>query len=347
MLNRLKPHSFLILVLLFVGCLCACTESITTSSVGYIEKEGEHPGNLKQEESPIWIDSKNGELFVRAFYTDSSTYQEKIVAIGSDGVRTVSELDYDIVNVAMYGGYFYFTTCFEDSYQLNCIDVATGENTFLTETNLSIYTPIILKDDGIVYYPDGNYKDRFLPIYGNSCDNAIQMKQEYTIGGRTYSYNSFGELKLHDSAGEDTLIATMSQQADPLIYNDGLLLHTKNPGVLLSYLSPDGTMTDLFSVESEYVRSTLNFHGNQVFLSVMRVQLGPMQLGYVPYEEDDVSGTYRINMDDYSVTKISDAFYRGIYIFNSKHLYCVANTDHVVMTDFDGNVLQTIIGSEP
>ena len=330
-----------ILIITFFGC----ATPVTTSSIEYIEVEGDHPANMLQYNSSAWLDVVNGELCIYLFNAEDDDFQNKIVSVGLNGISTAKKIDRDAYAAAMYGGYFYYYRV-DDAYTnyLYCMNITTGETTYLEKTDGSIFHPTFLNDSSVICFPNGDSKECFALIQRNSCTGELNQAQEYAVGEQTYRFTNYGELMLCNTEGENILITQANPLFDPIICGGGLLIHTGNSENLLSFLSSDGTLTALFSTESDFVRSTVNFHDDQVFLSVLCEQWGPGKKGMIPYEKDNVSGTYRIDMNNYSATKISDIYYEGIYIFNGKQLYCVDDSGNVVMTDFTGHIQQEIVG---
>ena len=78
-------------------------------------------------------------------------------------------------------------------------------------------------------------------------------------------------------------------------------------------------------------------------MSLLRYEkLGPLALGGVRYEDDQVEGTYRVNLDDFSVRKISNEIYNGLYYFGGDCLYACDQNCNIYRLGLDGNVLETL-----
>ena len=63
----------------------------------------------------------------------------------------------------------------------------------------------------------------------------------------------------------------------------------------------------------------------------------------VGFENDNVKGTYRINLDDYSMEKISDMIFDGMFIFDDAGIFACDENNKVYKLDFDGNVIKRLL----
>ena len=55
------------------------------------------------------------------------------------------------------------------------------------------------------------------------------------------------------------------------------------------------------------------------------------------------SGTFRIDTEDFSVEKISDYVYDGLFIFDNESIFACDTGKNIYQLDMDGRVLKTVI----
>lgn len=333
--RKAKPILSIILAVLMI-LISGCEPSF--AKVAYIEKNGEHPANVLQS-TGVRMDVIDGELVLNISKT--------ILSVDKEGNEyLIAELPSDALIETMYDGYVYYSLVNKQNgtyYDLYCCDMATGETVFLAGKSFSHYPPTILGNDSEIYFPCDNVRNEVLVVQGASCSELLRLEQKYVVGEKTYFVNSEDELEYEDASGNRILIRELSDATKLVPWGDGLLIYKNQPDIPLTYLSGDGTLTDLFVSESVYVDSSLNFHEDQAFFSIQRYRMGDKNKGLAHYENDEISGTYRIDLEDLSATKISDDFYRSIYIFNESSLFCVDINGSIVMTDFDGKVIQVVM----
>ena len=122
---------------------------------------------------------------------------------------------------------------------------------------------------------------------------------------------------------------------------EGLLIHNETNGDFLYFVEADtGNAVALYTAECIYAYSAVNVYGDNAYLSFVRyTQWGPLGLGGQVSEDDELNGTYRISLKDYSVTKISDEIYNGLFIFDDSGIYACNSDGQICKLDFNGNVL--------
>ena len=67
-----------------------------------------------------------------------------------------------------------------------------------------------------------------------------------------------------------------------------------------------------------------------------------IQQRFVGFEEDKLSGTYRIDLTDFSTEKISDTVFTGMYIFNDSEIYACDKYYRMYRLAFDGSVIESM-----
>ena len=328
-------------LLVFLG---GCKDNI--SPTPYIEISGDHPGNIMQTYRTRLLDVIDGDLVVFTFDNGYFTDPD-IIRINSKGYESIRSIDSDYNGMCMYDGFLYYFSLNYDGYdndRLYSLDLETGTEIFLGEFDCAISSPTFLARGASPSLVFGEERECY-PVEGGVFAKEEPCSQSYEIGNRTYTVGNSGELLTNDPSGKIVEVAS-GYNAVYLPYSEGLLIFRQNSNKVLSYLNPDGSITDLVNVDAYHVISSFNYHENLIFVSYLRLQSGESGIGLRRIEGDLESGTYRIDMNDNTVTKISNESYVGIYIFNDKHLYCVDINSNIFQVDFDGNVVQTIVAEE-
>jgi hypothetical protein len=113
-------------------------------------------------------------------------------------------------------------------------------------------------------------------------------------------------------------------------------------GKIAYYISSEGEIVSLLpEMESDRIASTVSVYGDYVFISFIRMRYVADVLP-MAYKNDTLSGTYRIDMQDLSVTKITDQHFYSMFIFDDTGIFG-NNSSGMYKIDFDGNVILTIV----
>ena len=124
---------------------------------------------------------------------------------------------------------------------------------------------------------------------------------------------------------------------------NGILIHNAiSPDMLYFVDGVSGEIIELFSVDAERTISAVNVYNEFVYLSFLRY-LDYDQMWFGLYKNDSLSGTYRISLTDYSVEKISDIVYDGLFIFDDSGIFACDRKNNVYKLDFEGNLIMTLL----
>jgi hypothetical protein len=126
----------------------------------------------------------------------------------------------------------------------------------------------------------------------------------------------------------------------------GLVVHcsgySKGGKQHLYLIQPTGEAVELLSFPCLYSVSAINIFEDKLYYSIQRYEKYG-EIGMTRYEDDEVEGTYIINLTDLSAEKISDMIFDGLYIFDNSGIYACDEHCSVYKLDFDGNVIDTLI----
>ena len=208
-----------------------------------------------------------------------------------------------------------------------------------------------------------NYsKDSPHMLYENGSYRDVEAKSVgYEIQGKTYCLEYSQEkdeveIVSYDRADNRevlTVFPEWSSAIDLIPCDYGLLLHNyedsyKGPdGVLYLVDKETGEIRELFNIPGMSSESSVNVWGKYVFISLKRWEgWSDTGKGMKRFENDQLEGTWRIDLTDGSKVKISDTIYTGLYIFDDSGIFAcnkpMWNTN-LYKLDFDGNVLFQIL----
>lgn len=334
-----------------LALLCGCNRneiSYTTSEI-CVTVEGEHPANDFQWEANANLYAYDGRLYYMLGWGEniSATTAWKLGVL-ADGTGKILE-DYRGrgVEVAFEdGAAYYLDVDFKKNVSvLHCYDLVSGETTKLDAQapmlNLAPYL-YYLGSDGVRYLISSYEEGTGYPIQGITAGVLQRIPLDYCIGQTTYT-NTWSEHVIRkDADGTSTILEFGAGRECLIPYRDGLLVLNVSTGNSLHYIDREGTIIPLFETDAPHSVSTVNFHENYVFLSLQRYTEWFDNNGNIA-ENDEISGTYRIDMRDYSTEKISDAAYDGLFIFNGSGIYATDRFANVYQLDFDGEVIEQLI----
>ena len=169
---------------------------------------------------------------------------------------------------------------------------------------------------------------------------------QYLLGEKVYSLKreSSSDSELY-CQGEDISNQLGNGNYRALIpFQDGLILINDGYGNLLYYINADGIQAIFPEFPCMCSESSVNFYENYVFVSFKRWEsYDESGLGLSSFENDTLEGTYRIDMTDRSIKKISDSIYNGMFIFDDSGIFCTNSSGDICKIDFAGNSLIQIV----
>ena len=317
-----------------------------------------HHGNHVQHESTVLMACLNNKLY---FYShqdsiwNSTGYDGFLSVFESSGIRQVYEINGNVF--AILNGYVYYdqqTT--EDFDRVVCsYDFVLGQESTISTISRDTLDGISSRDclvteAGTVFVSSvNNSRVVYYPINNTTIGDPEVQPEVYYYGANKFTvardihgninivcYSSDGERHAyHDKLpeGRKTVIPC----------DNGLVIHNEYYGNLVYYIDgTTGELVELFTVPCDHSTSALNVHEQYVFLSFKRYADYNAIWGS-RYNNDSIEGTYRINLEDYSVLKISDQIYNGMFIFDDTGIFDCNDKCNIYKVDFDGNVIMTLL----
>lgn len=248
------------------------------------------------------------------------------------------------------------------SYLCDTLEMNPDDLFFLMCPSMRFISPdsFLLSKESPLFAEDSEYG--VCQLYENGSYRDVEAKSVgYEIQGKTYclEYSQVKdevEIVCYDCVGNREALNILSEWSgtiDLIPCDYGLLVHNYeeryvgSDGVLYLVDKETGEIRELFNIPGMSSESSVNVWGKYVFISLKRWEgWSDTGKGMKRFENDQLEGTWRIDLTDGSKVKISDTIYTGLYIFDDSGIFAcnkpMWNT-YLYKLDFDGNVLFQIL----
>ena len=244
-------------------------------------------------------------------------------------------------------GQFYY---YESDDRLFSYDVVSGEKKEILQLGSKYFSGNYYLDDNGIFRIIADEDVGLCYLIEDGIITGTEEGKtwgEYRLGTQVYSLKSKSSTdhELYCQGRDITDQLARGNERVLLPYQDGLLLINGGYGNLLYFIDADGKITSIFpEFPCMCSTSSINFYDNYIFLSFKRWKsYDKSGLGLNSYENDTLEGTYRIDMTDGTIQKISDEIYNGMFIFDDSGIFCTNRYGDICKIDFDGNLLISIV----
>lgn len=317
-----------------------------------IPQAAKNISNYRQKYASVGLFAHDGELYFVFYGGDNAPKNMGKLGVLRDGqAQFFSGLQRNFSKTILWEGSAYYSWASNGiSRQVLCrFDLQSDETTELVGRPVSLDgSPYFgVGCDGVLYYVDDQELATGYPILGETAGELTDIPGTYELDGSIYSGNWVLGSTLSKTAPDGTVTEVPLGEGESwfLPYKDGILAMNLTKGNILHYIDKNGTITELFSNECGYGKMAVNSWEDYVFVSIQRYEKYSGNSRGEPYEKDTESGTYRIDMKDLSVEKISDHVYDGLYIFSEGEIFACDKNSNVDKLDFDGKLLLSAISS--
>ena len=336
-----------------MGCLCAVLLIGIFGLVRYMNRSSQqpvtvvqtqyHPANYKQRSSYVSMGIYHQNLYA-CIYRDGALYV--LTPDGFDYQARIEGINYGIND----SGIYYSTTTDTGQTMIYLMDISSGERTHLIASDFSVgdySNNYYYSEKGTLHIAADRGKTVYYAIDGKSVERSNEIGESFHMNGCTYMLEGrLGDYQVVflDQSGEYHSLEEEIPYGDKSIIpcDQGLLVHNEGQGDLLYLIEKaSGEVIELFTVECMDSISAVNVHGDYAYLSFKRYEKHG-EIGMLSYENDTLEGTYRISLTDYSVEKISDDIYNGLFIFDDNGIYACNIDTEIYKLDFDGNRIMKI-----
>lgn len=330
-----------------------------TNSPVFIPDSEVNLTNFRQTNASVDLFVQQNELLF-VFLGGRTVYDYSPENIGKLGVLRDGQAQYfrnlqeNSSEMLVWEGYVYYKWISSDAYTyltLHRFDLRDGTSNeiescrshiFMSNQNFSVGI------DGVPYYVSDSNAAKGYPILNGEAGELTNIPCTYELGDHVYYGNWVigGSLSEMDATGKGQDVPLGGGKEWFLPYGGGLLVMNLTNGNTLHYIDENGTITELFRDDCDYGVMAVNSWGNYVFVSIQRYEMKEGRSNHYLYENDTQSGTYRIDMQDFSIKKISDNAYNGLYIFSEGEIFACDRNSNVDKLDFNGTHLMDIIMSK-
>lgn len=320
------------------------------------------PANIKQPNSVVQIGVCGGTLFIvpgKGSGIPGTKYQSCLCAF-EDG-SLVKRMDLRRKGLSaelLHGGCAYFSSEHSPLVLYGC-SLKSGELRELyslkdlPDPQYRAFTGNRFQtEDGALCFPVLRFSEpeqwcvRVAEDRAASCE---AVTEHYLLGDRLYyltSENNLDKIYCIDAEGQESELPLEDARNRSLIRTDhGLLIHNRSSygrGVMLYYVTEAGELIELFAAPQLSSVSAVTVYHDTVYFSFMRTEKYG-SIGELGFENDELIGTWRISLADYSAEKLSDRIYDGMYIFDDTGIYACDCYCDIYKLDFDGNIMDTLM----
>ena len=207
-------------------------------------------------------------------------------------------------------------------------------------------------EDGALFFPVislANEEQVVVCVKGNEASGYKPTAETYRLGDREYYLKRedvYDTVYCKGTDGQEYKLPLEHALERSIIRTDhGILIHNMRSfgrGVMLYYVTEEGALIELFMAPQLSSVSAVTVYHDIVYLSFIRSEKYG-KIGELGFDNDNLSGTWRINLTDYSAIKLSDKIYNGLYIFDDTGIYACDNSCSIYKLDYDGLVIDTLM----
>ena len=367
-----KQLSILIVVVLILAVFSSCSESTFRAndvSVS-VKSNGFSYANSKQDCMGIEMQVIDESLYL--YMPRQDAYLEPSVFVF--GKNSVSKMENVLItnrfktlwndHLRGFGnGYMYIERYpgkateihYPKKAELICYDLVTGEMSTLLSTEDASSLNTAFDENGGFYCSirenNSGKEKRYQGIQGNRLMEQMVKKPDLRSGTVSEVLKAYNEhTQMLSDRQLDCALDTFEAfgiNSECILYpcSSGWLVYLNHNTMPLCLVSSDGSVSKVFEIECFASICSFNIYGNQSYFSFRRYEKwdDSMQYYLEPYENDTISGTYRIDLTDFSTTKISDNSYRGLFIFDDSSVFAVDKDYGVYQLDANGNLMNTLV----
>lgn len=357
------------IIILLLLSSCKSTASRVNDVPVSVGSDHFNLSNVRQKNTDIKMQTINGKLYA---YLPGNGNEKPSVYVFDDKGSSLMEnilisnryqpLWNDVV-LGFGNGYMYVKrhsgkdheSAYPEQADLMWFDLATGANGILTKTEKAAYVDTLFDENGDFYISTGEIspgkEKRYQKVLKKTLLSDIFPQPDARTGTVSEVLEKYNDIvQMLDEKQLNSALESVEELGLDgyrcVLYprSDGWLIHISTGSTPLCFVASNGVVTSVFEYACMDSASSFNYYGDYGFLSVKRYeQWDSMNYRLLPYENDTISGFYRINLTNYTAEKISDVNYRGIFIFDKTSLFVCDNNGGIYQLDSNGNVMTTLV----
>lgn len=329
---------------------------IGTGFESFLSDENYIPNNC-QHQADIWLGVYKNQLLLyrQCEYSSKKTaYDGWLCALTDGQIEKITKLgnETDVHMIGLYQQFLYYWVYGEEENDsLLCYDLDAREERLLFSGNACSARTTHIDASGAFFIPlemdDRNAPQQFVRVLDGQVLSVSTEKVYNQIGDLRYRntilHPEYTErvvvIDEHQSEEEITLGIAKSRTVMSSPY--GAIVHNEGYSQLLYLIQSAESVECLFEVPCMSSESAVTVVDEYVFISLKRFE-GYQDIGLRRYENDEVEGTYMINLTDYSSVKINDGIYSGLYYFGGEYLFATDEYGCVYLIGFDGEIKESV-----
>lgn len=351
----------MVIVLLSVGASLASCVSVTNQTV-FVSPSVENRPLIIQDQANLWLGCWEGWVYVYPVYhplTFGATAQY-LSRLEPGRLRKISKLMVagetflDVTTIAgQIGSELYFFSTADDKCSLYMMNIDTGKTETVWNGQQRISRNDMFINNGELWlrlFDNGIQGDYLLVKEGNArvVSNALRP---YYLGEKEYVLNYEPGydpcLLMRERGGEwqDTGL-DCGNKCTLIPTQYGLVVHcsgySKGGKQHLYLIQPTGEAVELLTFPCLYSVSAINIFDEKLYYSMKRYEKYG-EIGMTRYENDEVEGSYIINLTDLSAEKVSNMIFDGLYIFDDSGIIACDENCNIYKLDYKGNVTDVLL----
>lgn len=359
-------------VLSAVIILSSCV-SVTGQTI-LVAPSAENEPLISLNEAHLWLGCSNGDLYTVPLLAPSSMLRyenwlcrvepgklKKVAALSLEG-----QMSHDRIWLAgQIGSDLYYFSTADDMQSLHVVDMDTGKTVivWISQQDQFISRDDIRIEDGTLWlrlFEHGMGNDSYgiqgdyLSVQNRKAQVVTDRIMPYQIRAKEYvldfELGKNPKLFYRDKNREwqDTGL-TCGENCSLFPTQYGLIVYNRgyaNGGQQSLYLiQPSGEAVELLTFPCLYSDSAINLYHDKLYYSVKRYERYG-ELGMTRFENDEMEGSYIINLTDFSVEKASNMIFDGLYIFDDSGIIACDEDCNVYKLDYKGNVIDVLLESK-
>ncbi len=207
------------------------------------------------------------------------------------------------------------------------------------------------EENGLLYIPlyvqEPNAQPQYLHVANGQVLSITDKQMTYQSENFEYYTAAYYQdavervltVDQQDALHELTLAPARRRTVLPC--EQGFIVHNEGYSQLLYYVSPSKEIATLFEIPCMCSDSAVTMSENHIYLSIRRNE-GYDDKSLRRFEHDTLEGTYMIDLENDSVTKISDHIYTGMYYFGGEQIYATDDFCRIDVLNLQGEVISTL-----
>ncbi len=301
-----------------------------------INKMAFYESNIKQIHagSSIWFGIRKNSVF---FYSSRSSFKYKncLCVIENGKIERLKKFhEYNhIWIIGLQGDYLYYWKL-SDSKKDELL-----QYNILKHSEQKIYQGeasrrnLVFADEGNMFIPINDDKSvEYILVREGTEIEFVETDPFYSIGEYNY-YTKAGNPSYGESALAEHIYSSYKSEIPDEIKlepaNNRILLKcgngiiVQNDGYedILYYINEENELVKIMSVECMCSNSSIAVINNTAYISVKRFEgWGSSGKGMKRFIDDQIEGTYKVDISCFAVEKISNMVYDTMYVFDETHI---------------------------